>query len=103
GCPLARRLVGPGARRLRPRRGCRKRICATLLCLSVLRLRLRSRSCLRLWLSGLQLWLSAVLRLRRSQLFRLLPRTLLALGARHTERGESAPSPEGPWCRTELF
>src|SRR5262249_57937877 len=65
----------------------RQRICAALLCVSVLQLRvwsllrLRLSGLLQLWLSGvLQLWLSAVLRLRRPELLRLLRRTLLTNG-----------------------
>src|SRR5262245_28655755 len=85
GCALEG--LGPGAWRLRRRRGRRQRICAALLCVSVLQLRvwsllrLRLSGLLQLWLSGvLQLWLSAVLRLRRPELLRLLRRTLLTNG-----------------------
>src|SRR5262249_2314724 len=81
GCALEG-LVGPSAWRLRRRRAHRKRICTPLLCVSVLQLRVWSL--LRLRLSGvlqLRVWsgvlLSAVLRLWRPDLFRLLRRALL--------------------------
>src|SRR5262245_66590161 len=84
--------LGPGAWRPRRRGDRRQRICAALLCVSVLQLRVWSL--LRLRLSGvLQLWLSAVLRLRRPELFRLLRRTLLTNGCRHRSRSTGGENP----------
>src|SRR5262245_3907322 len=83
GCALAG--LGPGAWRPRRRGDRRQRICAALLCVSVLQLRVWAL--LRLRVSGvLQLWLSAVLRLRGPELLRLLRRTLLTNGCRRRSR-----------------
>jgi hypothetical protein len=70
--------VGPGARRLRPRRTRRKRLRTALLRVSVLRIWLRL-SGLQVWLSSLQLRLSG-LRLRLwARMFRLWPWAKLPL------------------------
>src|SRR5262249_30292703 len=99
GCALEG--LGPGAWRLRRRRGRRQRICAVLLCVSVLQLRVWSL--LRLLLFRvLQLWLSAVLRLRRPQLFRLLRRTLLTNGCRPRSRSTGGENPCASFLRVFL-